>query len=357
MPALAALGEEFAEQRPLSDRRVLLHMHLTTETVTLGEVLHRAGAEVVYLPSNRQPAPAVIETLARLRGRVLGGEDDLALLDVRQTLVVEGNGRIFRGVQAGRRPTGFFRSVQGISEHTSGGGRTVDAAAPDRLRVPVVAVYREPLKAELETGLGTSQSVAAALLRGLGRPLAGRALMVIGFGRVGRGVARTVRTLGARVTVADTAAEARLRAHLDGFAVRDPAEAIAGAEICITATGMPGVVNAELLAGARVGLTLANVSNHPEEIDLAGCRRVGESGVLSFWQVPAGGPRIALLGGGLQVNHTVEQGNPAELMDLSFAVHALVLTWLRITDPPPAVYSVPAEVRERAAALHLQRSG
>ncbi|MCP4655048.1 MAG: hypothetical protein GY856_06470, partial [bacterium] len=223
MQSLARLRQTFGREKALAGSTVLLNMHLTPETLALGRVLRAGGARLIFLPSNRNPAPPEIVREAEDDGRVLAGAQELAAVDWRATapcLVVEGNGRIFRELhrpEDSGLPVG--EGIVAISEHTSGGGRMVDRFDGDRLRVPVVAVYRDRLKTRLETGLGTSQTVVAALIRGLRRPVAGRRTVVIGFGHVGRGVATSLRTLGARLLVVDVRGEALLEARLAGFAV------------------------------------------------------------------------------------------------------------------------------------------
>ncbi|HEX3128035.1 MAG TPA: NAD(P)-dependent oxidoreductase [Thermoanaerobaculia bacterium] len=357
MRGLARVREVFSAGRPLAGWTVLLHMHLTRETLALGEVLAAGGACPVFLPSNRNPAPDAVCRDARGLGVLLDSLGEVpGAIGTAQTLVVEGNGRVFEELHRDP-PSPLDGRVAGISEHTSGGGRIVDRFDPSGIRVPVVAVYNDPLKAELETGLGTSQTVLAALLRGLGRPVAGRRAVVIGYGNVGRGVARCLRILGARVTVVETAGAARLQARLAGFPLADLANCLPEAELCLTTTGSDGVITADHLAAVREGLVLANVSNRPKEIDLAGCDRIGAeppeaAGPFSFWSC-GGGPVFGLLGGGLQVNHVLEEGNPEELMDLSFTLHALVLRWLAAERPAPGLHPIPDRLRQAAAELVL----
>jgi adenosylhomocysteinase len=339
-------------------------MHLTRETVALGAALRGAGGAVIFFPSNRNPAPEDVAESARRTGILVNTRAAIERLQFEKWrvkppfLVVEGNGRFFRATHEPAPRAPLIDAIAGISEHTSGGGRLVEACDPGRIRVPVVAVYREPLKGRIETGLGTAQTVLAALLRGLQMPVAGRVAVVVGFGHVGRGVARGLRTLGARVVVVETQAEAKMFAHLEGFPVSTLEGALVDADLCITATGTPRVVGAEHLERIRLGLVLANVSNEPREIDLNGCvpRNSGEeTDLLTAWSA-ADGLLFYLLGGGLQVNHVVEEGNPAELMDLSFSLHLLVLRWLVEQQPGPGVHAVPGPLAQRVAEVYLEAS-
>jgi adenosylhomocysteinase len=110
-----------------------------------------------------------------------------------------------------------------------------------------------------------------------------------------------------------------------------------------------------MLEHGRDGVILGNVSNCATEIDTAGCRRAGHAGPQCDIWLTGSGRHFMLLAGGIQLNHVIEQGNPAELMDLSFSLHALTLEWLAKTMPAPAVHRVPTEIAERAAALCLGR--
>jgi adenosylhomocysteinase len=193
-------------------------------------------------------------------------------------------------------------------------------------------------------------------LRGLGVPLAGRRVTLIGYGHVGQGLARIFSTLGARLTVVDIRAEARLLAVLAGYETDVLPAALSSADVVITATGRPSIITAAALESARDDVILGNVSNCATEIDRTGCQYLGSAGPsLEALRAPSG-RRFLLLAGGIQLNHVFEQGNPAELMDLSFSLHALTLEWLANAAPAPAVYPVPPSITERAAALCLDRS-
>lgn len=361
MPALSALKDEFMHTKPLAGFVVLIHMHLTSETVALGEVLGVGGSQVVYLPSNRNPSAPTVVQMAKDQGSVVVEEftqvDNLAIVATapkRSLLVVEGNGKIFRSLHKKPPEFDFCKLVLGISEHTSGGGHLVDAFDPKLLQVPIVAVYRSRLKAILETGWGTSQTVAAALLRGLEKPIAGQKVTIVGYGYAGRGIARMLSALGAIITVVEVKMESRLQAQLEGFHTKSLGEALMSADICVTTTGTKSVITAETLEDAKEGLVLANVSDQPIEIDLPGFQNEGFAYEnIRVWRSPSH-KDFFVLAGGLQINHVIEKGNPAELMDISFSLHALSLRWMAEEKPKPGVYSVPFELKEKAAKLVME---
>ena len=334
-------------------------MHLTSQTLELGDVLKSGGAGIVYLPSNKAPAPVGLVQQALSSGasllQGLDGLDSIAKHFPAHTgfYIIEGNGKIFSALHQAPPLSSFFKQVKGISEHTSGGDRLVDAYDPNRLVVPIVAVYKNALKTVLETGLGTSQTVVAALLRGLRRPLAGRRVVVVGFGNMGRGTADLLRILGARVAIVETSKEARLKAHLAGYQMHELSEILPLADICLTTTGSPHIISTHHLANAKIGIVFANVSNAPDEIYLEDCqpgKMLGDH--LQSWSTPEG-RNFQVLGAGIQVNHAVEQGNPGELMDLSFTLHALSVRWLVKNSPLPGLYPVPPDLCEEASARIL----
>jgi adenosylhomocysteinase len=360
MRGLEFLGNRFATERPFQGHEVLLHMHLTSETAKLGEILTVGGGEVFYLDSGRTAVPPnVASCIEAFGGRILKSPsklNQLAATDGPPILVVEGNGRIFSAVHSRERSSGWLTRVRGISEHTSGGGRKIDEFEQTGARacVPVVAVYRSRLKTQLETGLGTAQSTAAALLRALGVPLAGRRICVIGFGNVGQGLAHLLRTLGARLLIVEIRSEAKLQAALAGYELATVPTALAASEIAVTTTGQSSIVTASALDGAREDIVLGNVSNCPDEIDMTGCTSAGMDGPgIEIFFTPSG-RRVMLLGDGVQINHVFERGNPAEVMDLSFSLHALVLEWLVRETPVDGIYDAPRQLREQAAAACLE---
>jgi adenosylhomocysteinase len=358
MPILAAIRRDLKDKRSFAGWGVLLNLHLTPETLELGRTLHEGGARVLFMPANRNPAPPEIERRAGAVGEVLSSSEAIAALRSEPvgTLVIEGNGRIFSRLQEGGNLPPVLAAVHGLSMHTSSGGRKVDATDPESLRVAVVAVYRDRLKTELETGLGSSQSTAAAVLSALRRPIAGRSALVVGFGGVGRGIARTLRALGARVRVAEIGPEARLTAHLEGFPQVELPEGLAGVDLCLTATGLAGVIGPAALALARDGLTLATVGDCPEEIDVSGCEPCGGGALSATFRTP-GGAVVRLLAGGIQVNHVLARGNPCELIDLSFGLHVLCLRWLVEARPAPGLFLPPRNARDWVASLYVTAWG
>jgi adenosylhomocysteinase len=238
--------------------------------------------------------------------------------------------------------------------HTSGGGFKVDAMGDSAL--PLVAVYRDRLKGDVETGLGTAQSCAAALLTALRAPIAGRVIAVVGYGNVGRGVARTLAALGARSVAVDVDPERVVRARLDGVRVETLSGALARAELCITGTGRRGLIARPALERCRTGIVFASLSDQPAEVDVDGCAPLGDVDEWTdAWR--AGDSIFYRLGRGIQVNHVVARGNPAELMDLTFSLHALIVRWLAEAPRPRGVHAVPDQVRTWVAARYAQHLG
>lgn len=357
MRGLETLKEVWSFTRPLAGNAVLINMHLTRETLNLADTLKYAGARIIFLPSNKYEPDPVVSSNATKLGAVIRSTDSLNEFSKNYDesyLVIEGNGKIFNEIHNESNPLCIASNIKGISMHTSGGGRIVDSFDHSKIRVPVVAVYKDPLKTDIETGVGTSLTVAASLLRGLSRPIAGRKIAVVGFGNVGRGIALKLRSLGARVTIVEKKASVSLNAELEGFNLDTLQEALTQAELCITTTGTKKVINQSALANAREGILLANVSNQPEEIDVSGCKVIQDAGSsLKYWRT-ASGRNFGILGDRLQVNHIVGSGNPKELMDISFTIHCLIMDWLVSKKIAVKLHSVPEDIREHAAKLTMR---
>jgi adenosylhomocysteinase len=211
---------------------------------------------------------------------------------------------------------------------------------------------------------GTGQSVIDGVLRATNTLLAGRVVVVAGYGACGRGIAGAARGLGAQVVVTEVDPVRALEAVLAGFRVLPMADAAPAGEVFITATGSRDVIAAGHLPDLRDGAILANAGHFDVEIDV---RALAEAAVKVTRDVRphtdeyllADGRRLLLLAEGRVVNLVAAEGNPPQVMDVSFAGQALVLAWLATAAAglPAGVHAVPAEIDEQIARLTLESSG
>ena len=365
MDLLNRLRDEFLEERPFAGHRIGISIHLEAKTACLAILLRDGGAEMFVTGSNplsTQDDVAVAlacedgisvyarhgvsetEYTAHLK-EVLAAEPDLILDD---------GGDLVRLLHKGI--TG--KVIGGCEETTTGVHRLRTLDRERKLRFPMFAVNDAQMKYLFDNRYGTGQSVWDGIMRSTNLLVAGKEVLVAGYGWCGRGIAMRAQGLGARVSVCEVDPVRAIEAVMDGFAVAPLAEAIGSADFLITATGCCNVVTEEALRNAKDGLLLANAGHFDVEIDklalesLATAKRAVRSGIYEF--TFDDGRQVYLLGEGRLVNLVLGDGHPVEIMDISFALQALTLRHIVQSAPlPPALYAVPPEVDERVARMKL----
>jgi len=241
-------------------------------------------------------------------------------------------------------------------------------AAEGALAFPVIAAHDTPTRRMVEGTCGTGQSVIDGILRATNALLAGKTVVVAGFGPSGRGVAERARGLGAHVIVTEIDPVRALHASLRGFRVLPMEQAAPLGEVFVTATGSVDVIGAAHIAAMRDGAILANAGHFDVEIDV---RALDDLAVATRRDVRphvdayelGDGRTVRLLAEGRVVNLVAAEGHPPEVMDLAFGVQALALAWLarRVSEGPGAlpvgVHEVPADIDAEAARLVLAATG
>ncbi|MBA3744044.1 adenosylhomocysteinase [Sporichthya sp.] len=372
MPVLAQIGERFSAARPLAGLSVAACMHVTAETANLMRVLRAGGASVALAASN--PLSTQDEVAAALvadgvavfarRGvdRAAYYAHIVAALDVTPPhLVLDDGCDLVTTLHTAR--TDLIAGVRGGTEGTTTGVIRLRQMARDgRLRVPMVAVNDTGTRRMFDNRYGTGQSTLDAIMRATNLLLAGRTLVVAGFGPCGQGVAERARGMGAHVLVTEIDPARALEATMDGFSVVPMAEAAARGDVFVTATGNRDVLRAGHFAAMRDGVILANAGHFDVEVDVralasgATARRTVREQVEEFTQPD--GRRLLLLAQGRVVNLAAAEGHPAAVMDMSFAGQALTLAWLAAgADLAPGVHPVPADIDAEVAALKLASLG
>ncbi|WP_019878250.1 adenosylhomocysteinase [Sporichthya polymorpha] len=376
MSVLAQVGERFAATRPLDGLAVAACMHVTAETANLVRVLCAGGASVSLAASNPlstqddTAAALVAEGVAVFARR--GVDRDgyyahiAAALDAGSAaggphLVLDDGCDLVTTLHTAR--TDLIPAVRGGTEGTTTGViRLRQMARDSRLRVPMVAVNDTGTRRMFDNRYGTGQSTLDAIMRVTNLLLAGRTLVVAGFGPCGQGVAERARGMGAHVLVTEIDANAALQATMEGFTVVPMAEAAARGDVFVTATGNRDVLRAEHFAVMRDGVVLANAGHFDVEIDVralaagASARRSVREQVEEFAQPD--GRRLLLLASGRVVNLAAAEGHPAAVMDMSFAGQALTLAWLAGgAGLEPGVHVVPTDIDSEVAALKLASLG
>ena len=371
MPVLAQVGEELRDSGALAGLRVAISVHLEAKTAVLALTLHEAGAQVAVTGSNPlstqdDVAAALAASGLAVHARRGASEGEYRehlrrVLAIKPQLVLDDGGDLTALLHGECAQAG--ESLIGICEETTTGVlRLRGLAQAGKLRWPALAVNDASMKYLFDNRYGTGQSTWDAVMRATNLLVAGKRVVVAGYGWCGRGIALRARGLGAKVTVCEVDPVRAAEALMDGFSVAPLAEAIREADFLITATGCRDVVCWEHLLVAKDGVVLANAGHFDVEIDVralrerAKARRVREN-VEEFF-LP-GGKRVYLLAAGRLVNLVAGDGHPVEIMDLSFALQALSLAWLARNGAglSPGVYPVPGEVDGRVARLFLRSRG
>jgi len=373
MPVLRSIRERFARERPFEGLRVGVCLHVTAETGNLARTLIAGGAQVALCAANPlDTQDDVAAALAASDGAVvhaIHGEDMAtyyrhieAVLDTRPQLTMDDGADLVSTLHASR--AGALGDVLGGTEETTSGVvrlRALEAAG--QLGFPIVAVNDARTKRLFDNRYGTGQSALDGILRATNMLLAGRVVVVFGYGWCGQGIALRAKGAGAQVVVCEVDPVRALEAKLEGYEVLPGVAAAAKADVLITATGNRDVVGGEHYAVMRDGAILCNAGHFDVECDLAALRALSrerrqvrphvEQHVL------ADGRRVNLLAEGRVVNLAAAEGNPAAVMDMSFANQALAAEHLAKSAGtlPPRVHGVPAEIDDEVARLTLAALG
>ncbi|GAA2992835.1 adenosylhomocysteinase [Streptosporangium longisporum] len=373
MPVLTALGERFAAERPFEGLRIAACLHVTAETAVLMGTLRAGGAEIALAASNPLSTQDDVAEALRDYGIVVHAEAGVTreayyrhihqALDIRPDLVLDDGCDLVNILHTER--TDVLETVSGGCEETTTGIiRLRRMAAENALRFPVVAVNDTRTKRMFDNRYGTGQSTMDGIMRATNTLLAGKTVVVAGFGYCGRGVAERARGLGARVVVTEIDPVKALDALLQGYDVRSMTAAAETGDVFVTVTGNRDVIRGEHLVLMKDGAILANAGHFDVEIDVRALDDLAQAvhrGVRPSTDeyVLADGRRILLLAEGRLVNLSAAEGHPAAVMDMSFSAQALSVEWLvrERARLAPGVYDVPEDVDVEVARLKLAAAG
>jgi len=373
MPVLAQIKDRFEKERPLDGVAIAACLHVTTETANLMTTLAAGGATVLLCASNplsTQDDVAAALTDTGVETFAIKGEDTdtffkhiNAVLDVRPQITMDDGADMVSVLHKER--VDQIADVWGGTEETTTGVIRLRAMAGDgALKYPIVSVNDADTKHLFDNRYGTGQSTMDAIMRATNRLIAGKQIVVCGFGMCGRGVASRARGLGAQVIVTEVDPTAALEAVMEGYRVMPLRDAARIGDIFITVTGDKAVIRREHLELMKDGAILANSGHFDIEIDKGALKELGTGGVRRLREFVdeytfADGRRIHLLGEGRLVNLAAAEGHPAAVMDMSFANQALCAEWVvrHHTELEPKVYPVPVEIDKEVARLKLRGMG
>jgi len=373
MPVIALIRERFRKEQPLNGVRVGACLHITTETANLLIALKEGGAEVTACASNplstQDDVAAALNVEYGITTFAIKGEDHEtyyrhinAVLDARPQLTMDDGCDLVATIHKER--TDLIPGIIGGTEETTTGVVRLHGMDKDgALKFPIVAVNDADTKHMFDNRYGTGQSTLDGVIRATNILLAGKNVVVAGYGWCGRGVASRARGMGAQVIVTEVDAIRALEAVMDGFRVMSMMEASAVGDIFITLTGDINVLDRPHLEAMKDGAILCNSGHFNDEINIGALESIseGQRPVREFVQEYrlGNGRKLFLLGEGRLINLTAAEGHPASVMDMSFANQALSAEHIVINAGKlkPGVYGVPREIDEEIARLKLNAMG
>ena len=372
MPVLAALREEAEKTKPLAGMRVAGCLHVTKETAVLVETIAAAGAELSWSGCNPlSTQDDVAAWLAREGYSVYAWHgqsvDDFywcidKTLEFKPTLTLDDGADLIVRVHGERSE--YAEGVLGGTEETTTGVHRLRAmAAAGDLKYPVIAVNDAVTKWDFDNVYGTGQSTLDGILRATSVLIAGKTMVVAGYGHCGKGVAMRARGLGANVIVTEVDPLAALRAVMDGYQVMTIDEAAPLGDIFCTATGMKDIIVERHFATMKDGAIVSNTGHYDCEIDVAALEKISNS-VRTIRKdneefTLSNGNKIHLLARGRLVNLAAAEGHPSEVMDMSFANQFLSLCRLaaEAKGMDNLVYDITTEQDENLATTKLETIG
>lgn len=372
MPVLNSIREEFARELPFKGIRVALSIHLEAKTAYLAEVIRAGGAEVAVTGSNPlSTQDDVAAGLAAAGVRVFAWynasdaeyrEHLLSVLDCRPQIIIDDGGdlvNLLHTVRVDQAP----EIIGGCEETTTGVRRLENLAREGKLLFPMMAVNNALCKFLFDNRYGTGESVWSAIMRTTNLVVAGKTVVVIGYGWCGKGIAMRARGLGARVIVCEIDPVRAIEALMDGYQVMGSEEAASAGDIFITVTGCRDALDKRHFNKMKDGAILANAGHFDVEINKAHLgavahRRSQARRNIEQFDLPDG-RKIYLLASGRLVNLAAGDGHPAEIMDMSFGIQALSARYIKENAGSLAkkLYLVPREIDQRVASLKLKSQG
>jgi adenosylhomocysteinase len=373
MPVLAAIRERFEREQPLAGYRVSACLHVTTETANLARTLKAGGADVVLCASNPlstqdDVAAALVEEYDVSVFAIKGEDNDTyyahieAAVDHKPHLTMDDGADVIGVLHSARREQ-LGDIIAGTEETTTGVIRLKALEAEGKLGFPVIAVNEAMTKHMFDNRYGTGQSTIDGLIRATNVLLAGRKLVISGYGWCGKGVAMRAKGLGAHVIVTEVDPLRALEAVMDGFEVLPMEAAAAEGDVFITATGDKHVLRAEHFERMKDGAILANTGHFNVEIDIPALKKLATRTTEARQFVEgyelADGRTLYLLAEGRLLNLSAAEGHPASVMDMSFANQALSAEYAvkNSGSLERKVYGVPDEIDKEIARLKLETMG
>src|SRR5688500_15295048 len=374
MPVLRLIRERFAEEKPLSGVKLVACAHITTETANLARALQAGGAESVLIASNPlstqdDVAAALVSDWGIPVYAIKGESTDTynrhvrTALDSHPDIIIDDGSDVVATLLKER--ANQIKEIVGSTEETTTGIQRLKAMeTAGVLPFPSIAVNNAQTKHFFDNRYGTGQSTLDGIIRATNILLAGRTLVVVGYGWCGKGVALRARRMGSNVVVTEIDPIKAVEAVMDGFRVMPISAAASIGDIFVTVTGNRHVIDGEHFASMKDGAIVCNSGHFDLELNLVALREQSESEpthVRPFVQEyrRKDGRRVMVLGEGRLINLAAAEGHPASVMDMSFANQALSVEYLVKNKGKldPGVHLLPPEVDQEIASLKLRALG
>ncbi|MCU0465944.1 MAG: adenosylhomocysteinase [Anaerolineae bacterium] len=373
MPVLRAIRERFEREKPLKGLRVSACLHVTTETANLVKTLAAGGADIVLVASNPLSTQDDVAASLVLHDEIpvyaIKGEDRetyfnhiTAALDHKPQMTMDDGCDLVSEIHKNRRE--LLEHIVGGTEETTTGVIRLRAMAKDgALMFPVLAVNDSNTKHLFDNRYGTGQSTIDGIVRATNILLAGRTIVVAGYGWCSRGIASRAHGMGANVIVTEIDPLRALEAVMDGYRVMPMEQAAPVGDIFITATGDINVLDVHHFAAMKNGAIMCNSGHFNVEINLDGLRAMsaGEPRLVRPFveEYVVKGKLLYVLGEGRLINLAAAEGHPASVMDMSFANQALAAEYMlkNAANLKPDVYVIPEDVDKEIARLKLEAMG
>jgi adenosylhomocysteinase len=373
MPVLRSIKQRFEKEKPLKGVTLAACLHVTTETANLARTLKAGGARVMLCASNPlSTQDDVAASLVKHDGISVfarNGENNkvyyqhiMATLEAKPHITMDDGADLVATLHGERRD--LLKGIVGGTEETTTGVIRLKALEKDGLlEYPIVAVNDACTKHFFDNRYGTGQSTLDGVLRATNLLMAGRKVVVAGYGWCGRGVAMRARGMGARVIVTEIDPLPALEAVMDGFEVLPMKAAAKIGDVFITLTGNRDVLRKEHFDAMKDGAVMCNSGHFNVEIDIVALEKMasGKKEVRPMVDEfrMKDGRRLMLIGEGRLVNLAAAEGHPASVMDMSFANQALCAEYMKLNagDLQKKVYTVPAEIDAGIARLKLKCMG
>ncbi|MDQ0059392.1 adenosylhomocysteinase [Paenibacillus harenae] len=372
MPVLNRIREQFEKEQPFKGLKVTIALHLEAKTAYLAKVVKAGGAEVTITGSNPlstqdDVCAALVEDGITVFAKYNPSaqefkELNIKALESKPDLIIDDGGDLATILHSERKDLAV--NIRGGAEETTTGIIRLKAMEKDgSLAFPMVAVNDAFCKHLFDNRYGTGQSVFDGINRTTNLVVAGKTVVVVGYGWCGKGVAMRAKGLGANVVVTEIDAIKAVEAYMDGFAVMPMLEAAKVGEIFVTVTGNRDVIRGEHYEVMKNGAILSNAGhfdvevNKPELAALSSNIRTVRKNIEEYRLKD--GRSIYLLAEGRLVNLAAGDGHPAEIMDMTFALQALSLQYVndRYKELGSHVEKVPYELDEQVARLKLESLG